>query len=223
MIQSVIVTNHLGESLTITLSEAMPSHGLLITEIEGIGPVKATINKTDLATADGAIFNSARLGTRTIDITLRLVEAASIEDSRQRCYQYFPNKKEIKLTFNTDNRNVYCTGIVENVEPDIFSKEETLKITINCADPNFYSIVESKMTFSDILGLFYFPFSNEIPAPEPEPDEPDIPGAPMDAFTYRVENGYFVIYDINVDYMIDAGMSTVMIPDVVENLPVKFN
>ena len=59
MIQSVTVTNPKGESLKLVL-RAPESSGLIIQEISGLGPSKANINSTELATMDGSIFASAR-------------------------------------------------------------------------------------------------------------------------------------------------------------------
>lgn len=71
MIKKVIVTNYLGESLEMELARPEVS-GLAITDIEGLGPVKATINTSEIATGDGALYNSAKLETRNIVMTLDL-------------------------------------------------------------------------------------------------------------------------------------------------------
>ena len=65
MIRSVTVTNYLGDSKVLELANPEPS-GFVIASIEGLGPVKSNINTTDLASNDGALYNSARLETRNI-------------------------------------------------------------------------------------------------------------------------------------------------------------
>ena len=87
MIQSVTITNYLGSlddnlakktnqnTVHITLNEAEPSHGMLIESISGLGPAKATLNRTELATADGSLFNSAKLEERNIVMKLIFTEA----------------------------------------------------------------------------------------------------------------------------------------------------
>ena len=69
MIKAFTVTNYLGESLRVDLFDPDPS-GFIVEKIEGLGPVKATLNFTEFATLDGAIDNLARKGTRNILIYL---------------------------------------------------------------------------------------------------------------------------------------------------------
>ena len=164
MIKSVTVINHLGESLTLELG-APDLSGLLIQQIEGLGPAKATINTTELATYDGALYNSARLQMRNIVMTLVMMWAPTIEDARQKTYRFFPIKKQITLVFETDNRYCECTGYVESNTPDIFSKKETTVISILCPDPFFYSVNDGYyFKFGGYDAMFEFPFSNESPS-----------------------------------------------------------
>lgn len=66
MIKSVTITNYLGESVKITLAEDDPEHGMIISSITGLGPPKANVSMTDLATMDGSLFNSARVEKGTL-------------------------------------------------------------------------------------------------------------------------------------------------------------
>lgn len=165
MIKSVTVKNSLDESITINLGEVMPSHGLLIKEIKGLGPVKADINTTELAAFDGTVYNSAKLQERNIVINLLLRnDVISVEEARQLTYKYFPIKKYVTFHIETDRRIAEAYGYVESNEPNIFEKEENTQISILCPDPNFYSAGEDGTqitTFSGITALFEFPFSNE--------------------------------------------------------------
>ena len=160
MIKSVTITNHLGESIKMELRFPEKS-GFLIQDITGLGPTKANINLTELSTSDGGSFNSARLNSRNIVITLKLLSDPTIETTRQKTYKYFPIKRKIKLTFETDNRTCEIYGYVEANEPIIFSKQETSQISIICPDPYFYSVGVNNTTFSGVDSLFEFPFSNE--------------------------------------------------------------
>lgn len=164
MIKSVTITNYLGESVKIDLADGDPQHGMIIKSITGLGPPKANINMTDLATMDGSLFNSSRVEKRNIIINMLFGFAPTIEDSRQRTYKYFPIKKQLKLLIETDNRIVETVGVVEVNDPDIFSKNESNQISLICDDPYFYSSGEnSKNTtvFFGIEPLFEFEFSNE--------------------------------------------------------------
>lgn len=160
MIKSFTVTNPKGESLKLELTRPELS-GLIVQSIEGLGPAKATINTGETATMDGSLFNSARASNRNIVITLALMFAPTVEDSRQKIYKYFPVKKRIRLDFETDRRSVYTYGYVESNEPAIFSSQETVQISVICPDPFFYDINPTMVGFYSIEPLFEFPFSNE--------------------------------------------------------------
>lgn len=163
MIKTVTVTNYLGESLTLELKNPWDV-GIAITKIEGLGPVKADINSTEISSGDGARFNSARVGTRNIVFTFRLLEAPTVEDSRQKTYKYFPIKTNVTLLFETDNRLCQITGYVESNKPNIFSEEEDTQVSIICPNPYFISMENGGMNTVVFFGTeptFEFPFSNE--------------------------------------------------------------
>lgn len=165
MIKSITVTNPQGESLKLELA-APEKTGLAITSITGLGPVKADINCTDLATSDGSIFNSARLGNRNIVLKLLFLEKPTIEDTRLLTYKYFPIRKKVKLLIETDKRICEIEGRVESNEPNVFSKSEDTQISIICPDPFFYSAGENGNNITVFYGVednFEFPFSNESP------------------------------------------------------------
>lgn len=166
MIYSLAVTNYLGDRIKLELGK--PEHtGFLIKSISGLGPVKANVNMTEVATNDGAMFNSARLSKRNIVIQLAFMNSIygeDIEEVRQKSYKYFPIKKDVELIIETDNRYVRATGYVESNEPDIFSKQEGSQISIICPDPYFYSVSEDGDNVTDFYSIdpvFEFPFSNE--------------------------------------------------------------
>lgn len=160
MIKSIKVTNPKGESLVLDLFHPEKS-GLIVRSISGLGPPKANINSTDLATADGALYSSARASTRNIVFNLQFMFAPTIEDSRQLTYKYFPLKKLVKIEVETDNRSLETSGYVESNQPDIFSKEETTQISILCLNPFFYDPNPSVTQFATVTPAFEFPFSNE--------------------------------------------------------------
>lgn len=163
MIKSLTVINPSNDMLEITLTELMPDHGLLIREIQGLGPVKANINTTPLVTADGTIYNSARLDERNIVIDF-IFNCLLIEDARLITYKYFPIKQMVSLIIKTDHREVMCSGYVESNEPNIFSDQESAQISIICPDPFFYDVSDEDgayLSFSTVEAGFEFPFSNE--------------------------------------------------------------
>lgn len=163
MIKSVTVTNHLGESLELELLRPDKS-GLAIINIDGLGPPKADINVKELSGMDGAVFNSSRINTRNIVLQCLFMYHPSIEAARLIAYKFFPIKKKIKLTIQTDKRFVEISGIVESNEPDIFSNMSGTSISLICPSPYFYSAGPDGLTVSTFFGsapTFSFPFSNE--------------------------------------------------------------
>lgn len=166
MIYSIVVTNYLGDRIKLELGKPDVS-GFLIKSITGLGPAKANVNTTEVSTNDGSLFNSARLSQRNIVLDMVFINTVygeSIEDLRQKSYKYFPLKKSVELTIETDNRYVKTTGYVESNEPNIFSSQEGTQISIICPDPYFYSAGEdgnNVTNFYSIDTMFEFPFSNE--------------------------------------------------------------
>ena len=86
----------------------------------------------------------------------------SFEFHLEKSYKYFPIKKELTLTFETDNRSCYITGYVESNEPVIFKENEYTQVSIMCPDPYFYSLRAASTVFSGVVSMFEFPFSNEV-------------------------------------------------------------
>lgn len=166
MIHSFAVTNYLGDRIKLELGRPENS-GFLIKSVTGLGPAKANVNTTEVATNDGSMFNSARLSQRNIVMQLVFIESVygeSIEDLRQKSYKYFPLKKNIELVIETNNRYVRTKGYVESNEPNIFSSQEGTQVSIICPDPYFYSAGEDGNNVTDFYSIdpcFEFPFSNE--------------------------------------------------------------
>ena len=166
MIYSLAVTNYLGDRIKLELGRP-ENTGFLVKSITGLGPVKANVNTTEVATNDGSMFNSARLSQRNIVIQLAFVHSIygeDIEEIRQKSYKYFPIKKNVELIIETDNRYARTIGYIESNDPDIFSKQEGTQISIICPDPYFYSASEDGNNVTDFYSIdpvFEFPFSNE--------------------------------------------------------------
>jgi len=197
MINSVTVTNHLGKSLKLELARPELT-GLAITSITGLGPGKATINTTELATADGSIFNMAKRPERNIVIEIYYLFHETVEEARQISYLYFPLKKKITLEFETELRKVKIEGYVESNDPDIFNKKVKSQISIICPDPYFYALQDQTTYFTSIIPSFEFPFSNEgidltntpIPSQDLYPSSSLYPGSYQ--YTPTIEFGELV-------------------------------
>ncbi|WP_130837520.1 phage tail domain-containing protein [Lachnoclostridium sp. Marseille-P6806] len=163
MIKSINVKNFKGESTDLVMGGPGDS-GLFVTNITGLAPTDATINMIDLVTSDGSFFNSARLGSRQIVITCLYQSIPDGEQARKASYKYFPVKKQVTLTFNTDKVVASITGYVEKNEATVFDQLSSCQITIDCPDPYFYDAGAKKELITYFAGIeprFEFPFSNE--------------------------------------------------------------
>lgn len=163
MIKSITVTNYLGESIKLELARPEES-GFVVKSVTGLGPGNANINVSELSTTDGGAFNSARLSSRNIVISLGFLWKDSIEEVRHRSYKYFPLKKKVNLLIETDSRRAEIEGYVESNEPNIWSKSEGSSISIVCPNPFFQSAGKEGVNSTLFYGIspeFEFPFCND--------------------------------------------------------------
>lgn len=163
MIKKITVTNYLGDTIDLELSRPELS-GFVVLSVDGLGSGKADINTTEMSTNDGSLYNSARVPSRNITISLRYLGTDNIEEIRHESYKYFPLKRKVTLRITTDTRIAEIDGYVESNEPNIFSSEEGADVSIICPYPFFYS-AEGDGTqttiFSGVEPMFEFPFCND--------------------------------------------------------------
>lgn len=128
-----------------------------VIQIEGLNPPATALNFTSLVNLDGSQYNSGRLDNRNIVITV--VFRRTIEKSRINLYRYFPVKRQIRLFFENDSRNVYIDGYVETFECDLFELGQKAQISIICPSPYFRDSDTTIIEFANLINLFEFPFS----------------------------------------------------------------
>lgn len=147
------IKNKHGEILLLSGNESRWQ----IKGIDGLGPARANLIITDLAGLDGGRFNSSKLETRNIVITLRL--RGEVEANRLTLYRYCQTKEICTFYFSNERRSVYTRGYVEADEIDLFKKGQEMQISIICPDPYFYSISDEKQELTYYIPLFEFPFA----------------------------------------------------------------
>lgn len=141
MITKVEVRNKQGSLLSLQLDDDTDS--FLVQDIDGLGPVKATLVSTSFTGLPGEQLNSKRRETRNIKIQLGLNPDLSaletVESLRFQLYRFFLSESDISLRFYSDSGlTVDILGTVETCEPAIFTQNPSVDISIMCYAPDFY-------------------------------------------------------------------------------------
>jgi hypothetical protein len=124
-----------------------------IRDISGLGPVEANIITAD-SVHDGVLYQGSNIGKRNIVLKLGLnpIRADQTMSSlRQMLYRYFLPKAWCKFRFYSDDMpTVEIEGYVEDFEPNIFSKDPEIQISVICPQPDFVGIDRQTYTGVDI-------------------------------------------------------------------------
>lgn len=155
------IANFKGDTLVLTQDES----NYQVINIVGLNPPPAQINTTTGANLDGATFNSSRLNTRNIVITVKI--NGDVETNRQNLYRFFLTKQPCTIYYLNENRNVFIMGYVETVECNLFTNNEQMQISIICLQPYFKGLYEMLDDISNTVAQFVFPFSINVGSPIP--------------------------------------------------------
>lgn len=139
------------------------TNDIYLTDADGLGPAKAILNSSSVATQDGRTFNSSRVDNRSITLTFMYRVNSDVAYNRQLLYRYFPPKKAVTIILETDNRNVYVQGLVESNAPSIFTQKPSSQIVIQTESAylkKYDPSGQQKTEFFNILDEFEFPFEN---------------------------------------------------------------
>ena len=142
MLQMVEVWTAQGSLLSLPLDDI--SDGIIVSSIDGLDPVKATLVSSSFARQDGEQYQSARREARNITVKLELEPdfiTESVRDVRSRLYEFFMPKSMVTLRFHTSiGLDVEIQGVVESMETPMFTKDPEVDISIMCFDPDFKSL-----------------------------------------------------------------------------------
>lgn len=153
------IQNKNGELMILTGNET----SYQVIGIHGLNPPAAQINTTTIVGLDGARYNSARLETRNIVLTVKI--NGNVELNRLALYRYFRTKEWCTFYYSNGSLDVNIEGYVESVECDLFSNAEMAQISILCPFPYFRSISEVVADSSSVFSVFVFPFSINLDDP----------------------------------------------------------
>lgn len=120
----------------------MPSDDpVQVRNIDGLGPVKAEIASTPFATGRGVQYQGSTTGFRNIVLSLGLNpdwDEQTMSSLRQMLYRYFMPEAWTKLRFTSDHiPTVDIEGYVESFEPNMFSQDPEIQVSIICPKPDF--------------------------------------------------------------------------------------
>lgn len=139
MLQRIEAVSPQGTLLNLPLEDLYT--GFLTQKVEGLGPVKATITSSSFAQLDGSEYQSSRREERNITMNIALEPdwtLETVDTLRDKLYVHFMPKTRVELRFYSDNKPVrYISGMVETCEPDHFSEDPEVNISIICNNPDF--------------------------------------------------------------------------------------
>lgn len=139
MLESVYVETSQGKEILLPLTEV--SSGIILANIQGLDPTKATLTSTNFAMRDGSTFQAARRESRDIILQMRLDSrygGESIAAIRRELYEVFMPKTELQLSFSqSDFPTTQITGRIEDVESPRFTRNPYFAVSIHCNDPDF--------------------------------------------------------------------------------------
>ncbi len=135
--------------LTFSIENAA-SQTIQVRNVVGLGPVKASVNTSPFSSASGGIYFGSKVGTRNIVLTLGLNPDwidQSVEALRRLMYRYLMPMRRVELEFtNSEFSKVGIAGYVESFEPNIFSKDPEVQVSIICPLPDFIAVEPTIVT-----------------------------------------------------------------------------
>lgn len=126
-----------------------------IKKIDGLGPVKADIQTATYGAINREYLTGKFYGKRNIVLTLGLNPdwaTQTVEELRQLLYAYFTPTQQVELRFqSTHLPEVNIFGYVESMDPNIFSADPEIDVSIICPSPNFVATASTVVTGDTVL------------------------------------------------------------------------
>lgn len=158
MLTKVEVYTARGDTLELPLEDT--SSGFVVKDIEGLGPVKASIVSSKFAQIDGSTYQASRRENRNVLMTIGIEvqhSSLTVSERRNALYEYLMPKTNVTLRFYIDGVHFAdLTGMVESFEASLFSKEPQVVVSIISFDPDFVapsSVVVNGSTVEGTTGL----------------------------------------------------------------------
>lgn len=151
MITQIEVISTQPDILELPLGGFVPNDApLQIRNIEGLGPVKGEVASTPFATGRGDLFQGIAIAKRNIVITFGLNPdwaEQTITALRHHVYRYFMTGFWAELRFISDELpTMFIRGVVESCEPNIFSQDPEMQVSLICPKPDLIDIQSTPIT-----------------------------------------------------------------------------
>jgi hypothetical protein len=115
-----------------------------IRNIDGLDPVKATVNTAPFGSVDGTAYTGSDVSNRNIVLTLHPNpdwNTWKFESLRRLLYAYFMPKLQTRFIFYSDDiPPVEIYGYVEGCSVNPFSKDVEVQVSVICTDPYFTAL-----------------------------------------------------------------------------------
>lgn len=155
MINLVEARNDQGALLSLSLLDN--ETGMIVTDIDGLDPVKATISTSNYAKRDGVQYQSSQRGERNIVLTIDLDPdyfTTSVDDLRSQLYAFFLPEAMVSLRFYKANGLVVdSVGVVESCDAPLFTSEPKVTISVIVFDSDFTATTPDVLTGSTVSSL----------------------------------------------------------------------
>lgn len=149
----LILDNITGDQLTFGLNTPFT-----ITEIQGLNPPSATINTSQVALMDGAMFNSSKANMRQLQVAFAIEYDAA--KNRQEVFKVLKSKQYVKMTYIGQYRQVFIEGYIQSIDITYFEMKQIVTCSILCPSPYFKEAQEIVNQLQSIVAGFKFPFAS---------------------------------------------------------------
>lgn len=137
-------SNRSAPTLLMEANGRAESDLIQILNIDGLDPVKASVNTSPFGSVDGTSYTGSDVLSRNIVLTLKPNpnwNTWTHEKLRRLIYSYFMPKLITRLVFYSDDMiPVEIFGVVESVGNNMFSDEPKIIVSIICPDPYFSAL-----------------------------------------------------------------------------------
>ena len=134
-----------------------------IKEVEGLGPVTADVVTDTLALRDGALYNSAKLRTRQLNIGFVILTEP--EAGRLKAYRVLAPRVPLEIRYKSDTLDVFAIGYITSVPVQHFAMINTLTASIICPDPYWSGMQQMVNEMGTVEPKFHFEFYSETGTP----------------------------------------------------------